>query len=140
METTETISENKDRSAEIAAKYPNLRPFKPGQSGNPGGRPKKITKIVDHLLNQKLPNDKKQRTYVEALAEAALKRAIKKSDKALEQIWDRVEGRVPLAVTGDGGGPLQMQVEMVMLGSVDVLLTPQPVVVEAENADKSAPE
>lgn len=115
------------------------RLWKPGQSGNPSGRPRKITNHVEKLLSAKLPNDKRQRTYLQALAEEALKRAIKRSDKALEQIWDRVEGRVPLAVTGDGGGPLQMQVEMVMIGAVDVSQTPQPVVVEAEKADEDAP-
>ena len=33
--------------AAVTTKYPNLRPWKPGQSGNPSGRPKKDRHVAD---------------------------------------------------------------------------------------------
>lgn len=100
--------ENRD----LTAVPPEIRPhvFKPGQSGNPGGRPKKLTRHLERLLDQK---DEKGRTYAERLVESVVKRAIKRSDSALKEIWERTEGKVPQAVTGADGGPVQFQVVVV---------------------------
>ena len=81
--------------------------FKPGQSGNPGGRPKKITRVIDKLLDE--PYDK-NRTYLQAFGEETLKRAIKRSDFMAKEILERVEGKVPQALTGPEGGPIQVAV------------------------------
>ena len=37
--------------------YPNLRPWRKGQSGNPRGRPKKkpVTEAIEELADEKLP-------------------------------------------------------------------------------------
>jgi hypothetical protein len=52
--------------------------FKPGQSGNPGGRPKgrSITAVVRALLDEALADDKDKRPAIERVAEALLKLAI----------------------------------------------------------------
>ena len=94
----------------------NFRPylFKPGQSGNPGGRPKRkpLTEELEKIL-QSTGRDPQQRTYARRLVESAVKRAIKKSDFALKEVWERTEGKVPQAVTGSDGGPVQFQVAVI---------------------------
>jgi hypothetical protein len=65
--------------------------FKPGQSGNPGGRPKKLTQPLEDFLARK---DKKGRQYAQLLIAAMVKRAISRSDTLVKEIFDRVEGRI----------------------------------------------
>src|SRR5215471_11077276 len=69
----------------------NLKPWQPGQSGNPGGRPKKkpITELYEQLLNDG--------ATVKAIR-AAILRNIKGGKTAfvplLREMADRVEGKV----------------------------------------------
>lgn len=84
--------------------------WKPGQSGNPSGRPKKLTRHLERLLDKPGPDGK---TYAEKLVESTIKRAIAKSDFAANMVWERAEGKVPQAVTGADGGPVQFQVAVV---------------------------
>ena len=69
--------------------------FKPGQSGNPGGRPKKLTGPLEEFLSRRVPHDKQRRQYVDLLIESMVKRAIAKSDPLIKEIFERVEGHVP---------------------------------------------
>lgn len=69
--------------------------WKPGQSGNPHGRPKKDQSLIDYIrgkLNKVRPGDKKQRTYFQALAEAELEAAII-DPQARKNLFDRLFGR-----------------------------------------------
>lgn len=102
----------------MSAIPPQLRPhaFTPGVSGNPGGRPKKITKVIDKLLDQ--PFDE-NRTYLQAFGEETLKRAIMRSDFMAKEILERVEGKVPQALTGPEGGPIQVAVVYASAESLD---------------------
>jgi hypothetical protein len=76
-------------------KAENLRPFQPGRSGNPGGRPRKIiTDRLGRLLRRKAPDDPEHRTYAELLAQGMINRAIAKSHPDAKEILDRVEGKV----------------------------------------------
>jgi Family of unknown function (DUF5681) len=61
--------------------------FKPGQSGNPSGRPvtKLITDKIKQLLAKKVPG--KKLTYLDVLASEILKRAIKKSDVMARELY-----------------------------------------------------
>ncbi len=77
-------------------------PFAPGQSGNPGGRPK-------------LPNEVKE--LARAASEKAISRAIELMDspdenvalKAISTVLDRGYGKPAQAVTGEGGeGPVAL--------------------------------
>jgi uncharacterized protein DUF5681 len=69
----------------------NLKPWQPGQSGNPGGRPKKkpITELYEQLLSD--------RATLNAIRTAIL-RNIKSHKTALvpllREMADRVEGKV----------------------------------------------
>jgi hypothetical protein len=91
--------------------------FKPGHSGNPGGRPRKLTNMLDQLLATRRPGDKRHRTYAQALIEAALNRAIAKSDVLAKEIFDRIEGRV---------GPVENDIQRQPGVRVIVLDVPRP--------------
>lgn len=83
--------------------------FRPGQSGNPGGRPKNqlITKQLVRLLKQR--NPKTGKPYAEAVALGLMNQLAK--GKNVKEILDRLEGPVPQEVeyTGSGGGPITLQ-------------------------------
>lgn len=76
----------------------------PGQSGNPGGRPKKLP--ISDALREILDDPEKARAYVLA----ALKHAIKSGSAShFKEINDRVEGSIAQRVehTGEDGEPIQ---------------------------------
>lgn len=65
----------------------NLKPFKKGQSGNPGGRPKwkHITEILKSEKNQE---------KLEEMVNVVFDLALKGDMRAVEYISDRLEGKV----------------------------------------------
>jgi len=71
--------------------------WKPGQSGNPGGRPKKkpLTEAMQRMLN------KLSDAETEALLKSTFERVMNGDIGALKEVCDRVEGRVvtPLETT-----------------------------------------
>jgi len=75
-------------------KTENLKPWQPGQSGNPGGRPrtKLITSELERMLEQEAPaaNGK---TWAAVIAEALLKKARKGDVRAIAELANRVEGK-----------------------------------------------
>jgi hypothetical protein len=79
------------------------RPFKPGQSGNPGGRPKKkpLTEAYGRILKRRVPADlvrklglKGHPTYAEMIAISLTREAVKGKVQAASELADRVEGRI----------------------------------------------
>ena len=85
----------------------NLRPipWKPGQSGNPKGRPKQsltalLRKAAEkrELFGQPMPEGQ---DVGEAFADACFAWAIKGNPSFASQILDRLEGKVPAAKDGD---------------------------------------
>jgi hypothetical protein len=88
--------------------------WKPGQSGNMSGRPKKkpLTEAYEALMKQPIPGDSQGRTFAEAIALSMATEAIKGKSKvsAASEIADRVEGRVlqQTEISGPGGGPLEV--------------------------------
>jgi len=80
--------------------------FKPGESGNPGGRHKDpgITAVQIEMLDKLCPYDAKGRTWREWLAEKGLLLASDK-EAALRDLKDRLEGKVTL--------PVELQGEMI---------------------------
>jgi hypothetical protein len=80
----------------------NLRPFKPGQSGNPNGRPKKAL-LSDALRRQlaiALPG-MSERTQAEAIAAALISEAIAGNVQAIREVGDRTEGKAAQAIALD---------------------------------------
>lgn len=84
----------------------NLKPFKPGQSGNPGGRPKK--KLIDEVLAELL--GAKNSADAKRIAKALIRNAASGDSKAAKLIAERTQGK-PLQkveVTGNDGGPVSL--------------------------------
>lgn len=69
--------------------------FKPGQSGNPAGRPKGVTLSEEYrkLLATKCPFDKQGRTWAAIIAERVLAAAVKGNIPAAKEVEDRVNGK-----------------------------------------------
>lgn len=94
--------------------------FQPGQSGNPGGRPKKIcTDALVRLLNKKAnpKNKNDDRLKVDEWAEQLFDMGINKKTpeiRALIEIADRIEGKSGQAVTF-GGDPDGMPINVTNL-------------------------
>jgi hypothetical protein len=91
--------------------------FKPGVSGNPGGRPAK-TPITDAMREHlRKPYDGKTAKYkgltnADVLAIKQFELAIEEGDMgAAKEIADRVEGKTiqGIRIGGEGGGPIQFE-------------------------------
>jgi hypothetical protein len=87
----------------------NLRPFKPGQSGNPAGKPKG-TALTDRLRKIVEQNEGE---VAEALIKAAVKAALKGDFRFWQEIMNRMDG--PIVVknehTGADGESLTVIIE-----------------------------
>jgi hypothetical protein len=70
----------------------NLKPWKPGQSGNPGGRPKRDAITSALLLQLEQPNTDTE-TIADSIAAVLVKRALSGDVRAIREIADRTEGR-----------------------------------------------
>lgn len=75
--------------------------WKPGQSGNPGGRPKRKP-LTDQLLDEvlKVSDDPRAKgmTIVQLLNRALISQALKGNVGAQRELRDRIEGKVPLTL------------------------------------------
>ena len=102
-EATENTGKNTQRG-----RVENLRPWQPGQSGNPGGRPKRklLTDAYARILDIPVPGDNEGRTFAEAIAFAMAKEAIKGKVNAAAEIADRTEGRALQQIRMTEGDPL----------------------------------
>jgi hypothetical protein len=82
-------------------------PFEPGVSGNPGGRRKErpfrdaLRKVLAELATDEAPA--KPKTKLEVVARAHVEKAIAGDVPAIKEIADRLDGKVPQAVTNDDG-------------------------------------
>ena len=98
-------AQNSGRTAGRFAKG-NQHRFRPGQSGNPGGRPKskQITQAYQELLET--VDRKSGKTLAQIIAENIVKEALNNNLAAVKEITDRTEGKAAQAVVvgGVGGG------------------------------------
>jgi hypothetical protein len=103
-------------------------PWKPGQSGNPGGRPKKrpITEAYEQFTNETLPEDmceklglKKGSTYAQGIGRVQVLKALKGDPRAIAEIADRIEGKStqPVELAGDPDAPLAAKLVLVDAGA-----------------------
>ncbi len=92
----------------LGAKYR----WKPGQSGNPGGRPrfKKLNEAARQILASPLPDDPK-RTFAEAIVERLADAALRGSVGAAQELADRAEGRPGISVDVNAADPLVALIE-----------------------------
>lgn len=88
--------------------------FKPGQSGNPGGRPQNFHSVVywmRRILEEGDEIPKKEQTRAYDVALAWIKKANNGDMQAIKEINDRTEGKAPQSVTlkGDVEEPLHVR-------------------------------
>jgi hypothetical protein len=103
-----SAAERRERDAERAASgnsggtVANLRPWKPGQSGNPAGRPKGIAATVKERVQ---PEE-----LVDILLEVARDPKAKPSERvaAVDKLADRGWGKAPAFAAIEGSDPLEL--------------------------------
>ena len=109
----------------------NLRPQKKGEpSHNPNGRngseEKRLTTLLRKEIKRIAPLTQGgkpcTKTWEELIVEATMRLAIKGNPKALQTVWERLEGRMPLPVTGGDGEPLFPSVSEKTDGELDTLI------------------
>lgn len=95
MATKKTKPVKVGKNTEVGYKKPpkDTR-WKPGQSGNPKGRPRSrtLSEAYRAMLRQPLPDDP-SRTYADAVAETLCKNAVLGDVVAAKELADRTEGR-----------------------------------------------
>jgi hypothetical protein len=94
------VTQNSEET--LMSKIENLKPWQPGRSGNPGGRPKK--KPVTDLYAQMLEDGATQ-----AMVRKAIQGVIRKGGRAfilwLKEVADRTEGKVTQSLAAEIAGP-----------------------------------
>lgn len=85
-------------SKKNTGKPENLKPWKPGQSGNPSGRPKKkpITEMYERILN-----DPENVAAIERATISALRKGNMAMVLQLREMADRTEGKVTQPIEAD---------------------------------------
>ncbi len=95
------VDDEQKKSDGLARRLANLKPFQPGQSGNPSGRPK--SKVLSDAYRRELEKvdltDERGRTFAEILAERAVAKAASGDVAALREIADRTEGKAKQTIT-----------------------------------------
>ena len=116
VEVPENTNGKKTRTLPEEAK-----PFmwKPGESGNPGGRPRRkpLSDAYAALLNEPVPEAEAAKlklkpgaTYADIIAMSLMREAIKGKVPAASEMADRIEGRAiqTQEISGPAGGPLEV--------------------------------
>ncbi|HPS53674.1 MAG TPA: DUF5681 domain-containing protein [Phycisphaerae bacterium] len=104
----------------------DLGKFKPGQSGNPAGRPKGYASLSERLklLLEKSVGDiitESEKTVIlknqgkgflelsiaDAIVKTAVRESLKGDFKFIDMLWQRIDGKVAERIAGHDGGPLQ---------------------------------
>jgi hypothetical protein len=83
--------------------------FKPGVSGNPGGRAAKPFKdALLRIVEKKIANDPEGRALIDAIAQQLVAKASKGDLASIREIADRIEGTPARSITlgGEGGGAI----------------------------------
>ena len=126
-----TTSTNKTGNAR---KVENLIPhqFKPGESGNPAGRPKRlpVTDFITEQLEKPIPATMRAQlpalftevygenaTFGQMLAYKVIAQAAKGDIQAMNTVLDRVEGKVRqnVGVSGENSGPVEFRLTRVVV-------------------------
>jgi hypothetical protein len=71
---------------------------------------KPITDELRRILGETVPNDPKQRTYVELVVYKLVLMAIRGNPAAIKEILDRIDGRVPQRTAGHDDTPVQIEI------------------------------
>jgi hypothetical protein len=124
--STENTGQNTRRG-----KVENLTPWQPGQSGNPGGRPRKLP-ITDYIIGQlekPIPAAMKAKlpaaftevygddaSFGEMLAFKVIDQAAKGDIRAMNTVMERAEGKVKQSVSLSGEDDNEAVIRVVHVG------------------------
>lgn len=97
---------NTDRNSGRAVSNRNLRPWRPGQSGNPAGRPRASNCLTDCLRELAGQPSKGGQTNAQRLAAVLWRKALAGDLRACALILDRLDGRPAQAVRTEPAGEL----------------------------------
>ena len=100
-----------------------MPPWKPGESGNPKGRPANIfylSEVLRNEINKPCPPLLRKKLSVimpegevltigQAVVASTLMNMMKGNPTAITTIWDRLEGKVPQPITGSEGGAIPVK-------------------------------
>jgi hypothetical protein len=116
--------------------------WKPGQSGNPAGRPKAkpLTDAAVRLLRRKTLGGKPVpggKTVLEALVLVWIREALKGDMNALRQLLERVEGRVPTPIAVKEEPGEDKVVNVYIVGDDDTPTLSQPPWAETASATET---
>jgi hypothetical protein len=106
--------ENRRKTAEANLARGQAFRFKPGQSGNPGGRPRtaKLSEACRAKLASPIPGDPESRSYAEAIADKLALQALKGDIRAAQELADRAEGRPSQAPPAEQSGVKYVVLDM----------------------------
>ena len=97
------ITEKQRGSSEgRARRLANLKPFKQGRSGNPGGRPRGVLSapaVIRRRWHEKNPDDPEGRTWFEMAVDELKVKAAAGDVVAFKELYDRLEGKARQSVT-----------------------------------------
>lgn len=74
----------------------NLKPFQPGESGNPAGRPpgsRNLSTILKEMLEQEVLIDGEKIPFKDSIVKKLIKKANNGNLRAIQEIFDRMEGK-----------------------------------------------
>jgi hypothetical protein len=100
----------------------NKHRFQPGQSGNPGGRPKLLSDAYRSKLGEVSPNDPEGRTYAEIIAAGQIVRAISDTQAAREVRAATEGSRLNVNGLGEGTGLNLGEVQQMNEAELDQLI------------------
>ncbi len=75
--------------------------FAPGQSGNPGGRPKRDKLWKDAIIRAIKRREQDDPQALEKLADQFIKKVAEGDVSAIKEFGDRLDGKVAQAIIGD---------------------------------------
>jgi len=88
--------------------------FKPGQSGNPAGKPKgtkHLSTMLKAMLNEEVEIDGQKIKFDQALIKKLLKKASDGDIKAIQEVFDRTEGKAKQEIETEHSGGLDITVK-----------------------------
>ena len=114
--STEETSEPK-----VASAYPNLKPFQPGQSGNPAGRPRKKSK--GEMLGAELTDDDLKAIF-KKVVDAAKGGDLQAVRTVLDRVWAPLRAVDPPAYLEPLSGTLTAQGHAILAAMTEGDLSP----------------
>lgn len=87
--------------------------FAPGQSGNPGGRPKRVKLWQDAIIRAVKRRESEDPQALEKLADSLLRKVAEGDVSAIKEFGDRLDGRVAQAIIGGDEEDAPVKIETI---------------------------